>query len=324
MCYNLIKTRHYGGYFMPVSRGGGFSGGSSGGSFSSNGSSSTNHSTRISRKPFPGATMYVYVNRHGNRCQFYSDTPPKRRKMSEIISVMAMVLISVIVIGCMLIASSFPKMLDGEYCKATGKYYTDGAGIVKEELVFNAAMREFYKQTGIEPYLYTLTEEQFPSSVYGALNKNSLEDFAYDKYINLFSDEGHYMIYFAVANDGTELWLEMAGTDTTSLLDDDVFELFQANMQRKLYDAEDKSLAIAAAMLIMADDAFTRTDSDIFLFVIGIVVMVCGAVGIAFATIVQIKQLREINDYCDYTEKGKKGEKAEDTADKVADFKDYI
>ena len=268
--------------------------------------------------------MYVFINRHGRESYFYSAVEPKRKKLSEIIAMMSMIAISLIVVCLMMIFSSYPtKISDGE-CEASGVYYTDSADLIKDESAFNAAMKSFYEKTGAEPYLFTTTEALFPSSVYGTLSKNSLEEFAYDKYLDLFDDEGHYMICYARANDGTEMWLEMAGTDTTSLLDDEVFESFRQNMSTKLYNSEDKGLAITECLLVMADEAFVRTGSDIFIFVLAIIIAVGGAVAITLGTIQQIKQMHEINDYCDYVEGGK-GKANTDTQDGVKiNFMDHI
>ncbi len=309
---------------MPVSRGGGFSGGGSHGSFSSNGTHSSTP-THISRRPYPGATMYVFINRHGQRSQFYSAVPPKRKKLSEIIVLMSIILLVAIGLCAMLIYSSYPRKMGKGYCDATGVYFDDLAGIVKDEKKFNEAMRSFYDKTGVEPYLLTTVESKFPSSVYGKLGKDTLEEYAYDQYLDRFDDEGHYMICYVVANDGTEMWLEMAGTDTTSLLDDTVFESLQENMSTKLYNSEDKSLAIAECLLIMADEAYIRTGFDIFMFVLGILIAVGGAVGVTLGTIAQIKQAQEIDDYFNYVENGGEDIKSEsnDNSESI-DFKDYI
>ncbi len=310
---------------MPVSRGGGYSGGGSSGSFSSSGSS---QSTHFSKKEFPGATRYVFINRYGHSSYFYSNTEPKPKKIGEIFAMMAIWIVAACVICAMLIASSFPQKMSADYCDAKGVYYHDDAGIVLSETTFNQYMQGFYEKTGVEPYLYAITEASFPSKVYGALDKNSLEEFAYDTYLDLYEDEGHYMIFYVRASDGTELWLEMAGTDTTSLLDDTVYESFQNNMQRKLYNSEDKSLAIAECLLIMADEAFIRTSGDIFTFVLGIIIAVAAAVAITFITIAQIKQAKEINDYCNFVANGN-GELNSDApsseaTDEKINFKDYI
>lgn len=312
---------------MPVSRGGGFSGGGTRGSFSSSGGTST-PPTHISRKAFPGATRYVFINRYGHSSYFYSAVPPKRKSIAGIICIAAIIFAALAVVCTMLIFSSFPTKLGKSDCKPLGTYFYDIAEIIDDRESFNTKMKSFYEKTGAEPYLFTTTETEFPSSVYGALTKDTLEEYAYYTYLELFDDEGHYTVFYARANDGTHMWLEMAGTDTISLLDDEVFASFQENMQTKLYNSEDKGVAIADCLLIMADEAFVRTGTDIFLFVLGIVLAVGGAVGIIIGTIFSVKGAREVNDYCDYTEKGgervKSDENAEESKDGSIDFKDYL
>lgn len=288
---------------MPVSRGGGFSGGGSHASFSSNGANST-PTAHISRRPFPGATMYLFINRHGQESRIYSNVPPKRKKLSEIFVLMSGILLVAIGLCVLLIHSSYPRKISARDCDATGVYYEDNAGIIEHSEAFNAAMRAFYDQTGAEPFLLTLNEANFPTSVYGQLDKESLKEYAFDYYVNRFDDdEGHYMVCYVIPNNGEYIWLEMAGTNTTALLDDTVFKSFQRNMDAKLVGNENKELAIAECLLIMADEAFVRTGFDVFIFVLGIIFAVGGAVGVTFGTIALVKQAQEINDYCDYVEK---------------------
>ena len=65
---------------MPSSHGGGFGGGGSfGGGFHSSGPhSSGNNTPTYSRRPFPGATRYSYINRHGMMCYFFFAGTPRR------------------------------------------------------------------------------------------------------------------------------------------------------------------------------------------------------------------------------------------------------
>ncbi len=291
---------------MPVSHGGGFSGGSHGGSFSSSGSrgSGSSASHRFSMRPFPGAMMYVYIGRGGRRHQFYSSEPPKRQNIPLLITAMSIFLLAVIAFTLFASTSVFPSKISNSYCEPTGIYFHDGAGIIEDTASFNASMQAFYEATGAEPYVYTLREENFPTHAYGALTKYTLEDFAYDLYLDTFDDEGHYMIVFAKYSNGEWLWLDMAGTDTTGLIDDAAFEVFQDEMNTKLGDTAytDKGKAVAECFDLLAKEVFVVTVGD---YVATILIILLGlgiAVAIIVGTVQLVKQANIINGYCDYAE----------------------
>lgn len=284
---------------MPGSHGGGFSGGG-GGSFSSGSKGSTTFSTR---KSFPGATHYVFINSHGVSQGFYSSVTPKRQSTKARIAIFSVIVLAIMIFAPFAANASLPSKIPASYCEATGVYLKDGAEIIADKEAFNQSMKEFYDKTGAEPYVYTLKETDFPDKVYGSVNKNSLEDYAYDKYLDIFNDEGHYMLIIVLLNDGTFLWLDMAGNDTMGLIDDEAFDVLKTNMVANLRLPEDSGAVISSSMLKMADASLVVTRGDkigviaiyaIFLAVI--IAVICAAVG-------SIRQAKIINDYCDYQQR---------------------
>ena len=67
---------------MPHSSGGG----SSGGGFHSGSSSGSVNPNRISRRPFPGATRYVYYDAHGAAQFLYCVGDPVKNKKKTLLS----------------------------------------------------------------------------------------------------------------------------------------------------------------------------------------------------------------------------------------------
>ncbi len=296
---------------MAVSRGGGFSGGG-GRSFSSHGRSGGSSGPSFSTRPFAGATAYFYISHTGRRCQFYSATPPKRQ--SKISAVLLAILALVILIAFMSLAffACIPTRLSAGACTPTGVYLNDKADLVENETQFNKSMKAFYEKTGVEPYLYTISEDDFPSVVYGELDAYALQSFAYDEYYNICSDEGHYLITMVKLNDGEYLWCEMAGDDSVGLIDDDAFGGFQVNMLALTAECNVGEV-VADCMENLSSDVFVITAGDKFaMIMLGVASLAVLAV-IIISLVSTLKKITMINGYFDYTAKNGTGhsEKAE-------------
>ncbi len=291
---------------MAGSRGGGFSGGggrsfSGGGGFSSSGSRGGGR-TFSTRRSFPGATHYVYINAMGLNRGFYSSEVPKRKSYTGTIILFSVILVAIIAFGILAASSIYPTKLSSSYVEETGVYIKDDAGIISDTESFKEDMTLFYEKTGIEPFVYTLAESDFPDRIYGTLDKNSLEEFAYDSYYEFFADEGHYMLVFVKYADGEIMWLEMAGDDTVDLLDGQAFSIFQRSLTSAIAGDEDFGKAVSKCLLDMSEYAFEITSEDksgrvaiIIVFSFLAVLIVCGAVS-------SIRQIKMVNEYCDYQE----------------------
>ena len=287
---------------MAVSRGGGFSGGG-GRSFSSHGGggSSGSHRPTFSRRPFLGATTYFYITHTGHRREFYSSVPPKREKKSTAIITAALFLVVLIAFAFLTLSSVYPSKLSAASCEKTGVYLNDGAGIIEDKDAFNLSMAAFYEKTGVEPRLYTLKQADFPTAVYGALDAEALIDFAYDEYYSLFTDEGHYLIVMVKCTDGEYLWCEMAGDDTTGLIDGEAFANMQVNML-KLKSDSDVGALFSEVMTALSEDVFVITDSDRFgVIMISLALLVFLAV-IIINLVSSLKRASMLNEYLDYKE----------------------
>lgn len=221
---------------MPSSSGGGFGGGGSfgGGFHSSGGSGGPSQGPHYSNRPFAGATRYSYINRHGVFCVFYSVGRPTKMKLAPTIALLAFALVAIIVVMALVIHSSIPAKISERDCAFTGNYYEDTAGVITDAAALNDSFESFYKETGIQPYLYSIKSTEFPSQ-YGSITKYSLESFALDLYLDKFNDEGHWLIVFVTfEGDPYFGWIDMAGDDTRTIISDEFFNNFQKDMQTKL------------------------------------------------------------------------------------------
>lgn len=287
---------------MAGSRGGGFSGGG-GRSFSSHGTSGGRSGPSFSTRPFAGAKAYFYISRTGRHHEFYSTAPPKRQSKTKAVVLSVISAIILVAVAAFIFTACLPSKLSTLFCTPTGIYLDDNAGLIKDKESFNTAMKEFYGKTGIEPYLYTMHEDGFPSTIYGELDAYALTDFAYDEYYNICSDEGHYLITIVKCNDGEYLWCEMAGDNSINLIDDDAFANMQVNMLMLTHDS-DVGKVVSECMTALSNDVFVITSSDKFALAMICVAAAAFLAFIAVNLISALKRIEMMNEYCDYQKSG--------------------
>ena len=293
---------------MPSSSGGGFGGGGSfgGGFHSSGGSHGSNGQPiqTISSRPFAGATRYSYINRHGMVCVFYSMGRPKRMNMTSTLIFTGIFILVALLVAGFVIGSIIPKKIPDRYCEKTAINYIDNAGIVNQEEIDNA-FNAFYEQTGIQPFLYTLKAENFPKQ-YGSITTRSLEDFAYDLYLDKFNDEGHWLLVFIdFGNESPYFgWVDMAGDNTRNIISDSFFKKFQKDMQAKLNatsktDTPAYSQAISESITNSQDYAFTYTGEKIGQIIIIVLVCLVIIVVLTLNIVKTVKNQLMVNGYLD-------------------------
>ena len=294
---------------MPSSHGGGFSGGGGHGGFHSSGGShgSSGYTPRYSRtRPIPGATRYSYMNRHGHLCYFYYVGVPHRSSYTKSIFPLVLGLIFAVAIFAFMISATIPHKLSSSLCKEVDTVVLDNAGLFnnEESAALTKSLDKYYEKTGIQAVLYTLNDTEFPSGVYGNLSKYSLEDYAYDLYLDLFNDEGHLLIvYVNYTRYSTRgyMWLDMAGDNTSSAFTDDDFELLQTNMNNNLNNSK---LSISEAIVKSFDKLTEKSlviQTETKKEIIGLSVVGIALVGLLiFAIVRKIIEQKEINGYVDY------------------------
>ena len=304
---------------MPSSHGGGFGGGGGGGSFgggfhSSGGSGGGQpRGPRVSNRPFPGARRYSYINSRGMMVFFYSDTVPRKTSLRSTILLYGGLIIFFVVLAVFLITAAVPKKMSKIYINPTSSYYEDNAGIVTKTDDLNAEFNSFYELTGVQPYLYTINAENFPKQ-YGSITKYSLEDFAYDLYLDLFNDEGHWLIVFVKYDDEPYfVWIDMAGDNTQNLINDSFFNRFQRDMQHYLNHATlsnsnmDYCDAIVTSFKYSEEyvlDMNEEARGQIIMYVVifgGLVALM------AYVLIKSIQQALRINGYVNFTKNHPEG-----------------
>lgn len=183
---------------MPHSSGGGFHGGGfhggSHGSFSYSGSSSSSSSYRksFSRVHFRGSNSFHYYK--NNKINYiYSDKKLSEKGAWGAISIFSkiVVLLQILIMAITTVFICQPKAkLPSFIIKDNRTIIEDNIDIFtqSEEKELKKVLDDFYDQTGIPVAVCTVSNSSW---------EGQLENYAYDHYLDTFSDEGHWMIIYS-------------------------------------------------------------------------------------------------------------------------------
>lgn len=292
---------------MPVSRGGGHSSGSGGGGFRSGGShgSGSGRGPMYSRtRPFPGSRRFYYINSLGCRQHFYyRGTPIKRSIVATIIPSVIFTILALALCVCMFYVV-IPHKLSESKCMYSGEYINDPNDLftVEEESVLKESMEAFYKETGVEPYLYAFDAIDLPSEYGKVITEKALESYAYDIYTQTFYDEGHFLILYAETRDASGNmtawdWIDCTGYDAIDIVDDDAFDDFIYSMQNYLRKESAQGVAISKAF-DDATESIMKPDypSLFFIVIFFLFFLIIPIVGV----VKSVKEIKEVNAYCEY------------------------
>ena len=110
-------------------------------------------------------------------------------------------------------------------------YYTDEIGWIVNESKLVDGLKHFYKETGVQPYLY-LTDN-INGSYYPT--QNDIESFASSLYDELFTDEAHLLLVF-FEYEGMYMDWYIAGTQAKSVIDTEAGNILLDYIDRYYYD----------------------------------------------------------------------------------------
>lgn len=213
------------------SHGGGSHGGSHGGGGGGGGSSSATRSSY-----FLGARhRYVYYRR-GRPYYAYSvydeNDFKKSLKGQTIGSIISFIFLIPFVLVPLSIFSAIlpPKPLEMNYAK-TEIVIEDTIDVIDNEKELYATLEAFQDKTGITPYIYTIPNSEWLE------HHSSLEDYAYEYYVNQFKDESHWLLVYA--QDGPDeggyvdwFWEGMQGNDTDKILTEKITGAFNEELHK--------------------------------------------------------------------------------------------
>jgi uncharacterized membrane protein len=110
-------------------------------------------------------------------------------------------------------------------------YYTDELGWINNETKLINGLRHFYKETGVQPYLYltdTINGSHYPTDT-------ELQSFAEGLYDELFTDEAHLLLVF-FEYDGRYMDWYITGTQAKSVIDIEAGNILLDYIDRYYYE----------------------------------------------------------------------------------------
>lgn len=108
-------------------------------------------------------------------------------------------------------------------------YYTDDGGWISSPSTLEAGMRQFFEETGVQPYLYILPNGASSST-------QELGQYAQQLYGQLFQDEGHFILVFCDNNAGSYSCGYWIGAQAESVLDSEAITILSQYLDRYYYD----------------------------------------------------------------------------------------
>ena len=155
------------------------------------------------------------------------------------------------------------------------EYYTDTLFWMGDDSALLNGMKDYYKQTGIQPYLY-ITDEVDGSRDPSA---QQMEEFSNALYDELFEDEAHLLLVFQDADGHYTDWV-ITGSQAKQVADNEAVDILLDYVDRYYYDTSlSESELFGKAFSDAADRMMSKTVSPM-VYVAGacvvIVVIVAG------------------------------------------------
>ena len=109
-------------------------------------------------------------------------------------------------------------------------YYTDADGDwIYRPSKLTSGMRAFYRETGVQPYLYILPNGSVTSV-------KELTKMAEKLYGELFTDNGHFLLVFCDDGEGSYNCGYWMGSLAATVMDDEAIDILAAYLERYYYD----------------------------------------------------------------------------------------
>lgn len=225
---------------MPHSSGGGSHGGGSHSSShhsSGGGSHSSGSSIRTQNTYFTGS--HRYVRYHDGRADYIFSSSSSLNKPASKIGRFLLICFYIPFFAVGIFTATqvveIPKPLTTHYEKNVDVVDVTDRFTDAEEQELYAELTEFYNQTGIPVTIDTEANQYWQGSY------NSLENYAYDLYVNHYSDEDHWLIVYSddlsdrqTAEFNDWYFEGMQGYNTDGILTTSVTDKFNQNLNKQL------------------------------------------------------------------------------------------
>lgn len=164
-------------------------------------------------------------------------------------------------------------------------YYTDQDGWFSNHSELESGMREFYRLTGVQPYLYLLPNGSVTSTV-------ELTAMAEELYSQLFTDEGHFLLVFCDNGSGSYNCGYTAGLQAKTVMDDEAIAILADYLDRYYNDYSISEEEIFSNTFAQTGERImTVTKSPLPVIAVSVAVIVVAA--LVFITLKKRREQRE-------------------------------
>lgn len=128
--------------------------------------------------------------------------------------------------------------LDSSMVNELDEYYSDNLGWIDSSYTLERGMKEFYSQTGVQPYLYLC--DNLDGDYSGFYSEDTQEKFGNKLYEELFDDEGHILLVFCEYRSSEYVSFCVVGSAAKTVMDDEAREILLDYVDHYYYsDYED-------------------------------------------------------------------------------------
>ncbi|MDO4287355.1 MAG: hypothetical protein Q4C40_06490 [Eubacteriales bacterium] len=153
------------------------------------------------------------------------------------------------------------------------EYYTDEPGWITNSSELTRGMKEFYRDTGVQPYLYIITDLDGDTSP----SPSELGEYAEQLYSQLFTDQAHFLLVFCDDGQGSYNCGYWIGAQASAIMDDEAVAILADYLNTYYYGDMDDEEFFSTTFSKTADRIMTVTKSP-WPTVIKIIVIVAGIV----------------------------------------------
>lgn len=146
-------------------------------------------------------------------------------------------------------------------------YYTDELGWINNSATLTEGMKYFFEKTGVQPYLY-ITDDV------GGSFYDYAEEFANNKYDELFTDEAHLLLIFHEKNDWYDTYC-LAGSSADTVIDSEARMILLDTLDEYYYDSSlDDNEYFSKSFKDSADEIMKEQDAYLVFPVIWLIIFV--------------------------------------------------
>ena len=150
-------------------------------------------------------------------------------------------------------------------------FYTDELDWIRSGTKLEKGMRQFLKETGVQPYLY------ITDTVNGTVNPSSsdMEEYAAELYDDLFADEGHFLLLFHEYNSSGNynMWYT-CGAQAKTVMDKEACDILMDYVDKYYYSDLSEDELFSKAFEETSDRIMMVTKSPVPTIIISIVVVI--------------------------------------------------